>query len=301
MRPTTQRAVSRRRLIATGIFSMSGPLSLLVRSVISSGSSGQPRGVQKFGLFWKMTSGVQLGSTVDARSRVSLRCLRQSMVRAWLVFLWIHAHASVHGDGDFTRQGGPRIPRSMPGAVHTWKSVHYGPVYLVFTYHYGGSCRPSLLVSLLFTRQMYLSLGTGVCAIMKFHWSWVVIIHLLWFRLADDEQFSLRGSWWHRLPRLQSLHGLRAGCMSHCATLFHTGRGAVSQRQDSQTEYGRVLFSVVWNVFSSFSRLGHSRTFLSGHGGVAASRRDGRANSPPGWGETIQWLPRGYEALTEQN
>ena len=40
MRPTAQRAVSRRRLIAKGIFSMSGPLSLLVRSVISLGSSG---------------------------------------------------------------------------------------------------------------------------------------------------------------------------------------------------------------------------------------------------------------------
>ena len=42
---------------------------------------GQPRGVQKFGLFWKMTSGVQLGSTVDTRSRASLHSLRQSIVR----------------------------------------------------------------------------------------------------------------------------------------------------------------------------------------------------------------------------
>ena len=37
------------------------------------------------------------------------------------------------------RQGGPRIPRSMPGAVHTWNSEHYfkGPVYLVFICYYG--------------------------------------------------------------------------------------------------------------------------------------------------------------------
>ena len=30
------------------------------------------------------------------------------------------------------REGGPRIPRSMPGAVHTLKSGHYshGPLYL---------------------------------------------------------------------------------------------------------------------------------------------------------------------------
>ena len=39
----------------------------------------------------------------------------------------------------FPRQGGPRIPRSMPGAVHTWNSEHYsyGPVYLVFICYYG--------------------------------------------------------------------------------------------------------------------------------------------------------------------
>ena len=30
-----------------------------------------------------------------------------------------------------------------------------------------------------------------------------------------------------------------------------------------------------------------------GHFGLVPSRRDGRANSPQGWGETIQWLPRG--------
>ena len=33
---------------------------------------GQHRGAQKFGLFWKMTSGVQLGSTVDTLSRAPL-------------------------------------------------------------------------------------------------------------------------------------------------------------------------------------------------------------------------------------
>ena len=74
------------------------------------------RGVQKFGNFWKMTSGVQLGSTVDTHSRVSLRSLRQSLVRrlppgvqeilvvwrdefdahAWSL-KWINAHASVYG------------------------------------------------------------------------------------------------------------------------------------------------------------------------------------------------------------
>ena len=34
----------------------------------------------------------------------------------------------------FPREGGLRIPWSMPGAVHTWNSEHYfyGPVYLVF-------------------------------------------------------------------------------------------------------------------------------------------------------------------------
>ena len=34
----------------------------------------------------------------------------------------------------FPREGGPRIPRSMTGPVHTWKSRHYfhGPVYLAF-------------------------------------------------------------------------------------------------------------------------------------------------------------------------
>ena len=37
-----------------------------------------------------------------------------------------------------TQSGGPRIPRSMPGAVHTWNSGHYfyGPVYLVFICFY---------------------------------------------------------------------------------------------------------------------------------------------------------------------
>ena len=60
-----------------------------------------------------------------------------------LVLQWIHAHASVYGGVDFTRffprQGGLRIPRSMPGAVHTWNSEHYfnGPVYLVFICYYG--------------------------------------------------------------------------------------------------------------------------------------------------------------------
>ena len=39
----------------------------------------------------------------------------------------------------FPREGGLRIPWSMPGAVHTWNSEHYfnGPVYLVFICHYG--------------------------------------------------------------------------------------------------------------------------------------------------------------------
>ena len=39
----------------------------------------------------------------------------------------------------FPRQGGPRMPRSMPGAVHAWNSEHYfnGPVYLVFICYYG--------------------------------------------------------------------------------------------------------------------------------------------------------------------
>ena len=34
----------------------------------------------------------------------------------------------------FSREGGPRIPRSMTGPVHTWKTGHYfhGPVYLAF-------------------------------------------------------------------------------------------------------------------------------------------------------------------------
>ena len=41
-----------------------------------------PRGVQKFGLFCKMTSGVRLGSTVDTHSRVSIRSIRQSRVLA---------------------------------------------------------------------------------------------------------------------------------------------------------------------------------------------------------------------------
>ena len=55
--------------------------------------------------------------------------------------------------------------------IRTWKSGHYfhGPVYLVFMCYYGGTCRPSLLVSLLVTRQVYLSLGIRVCAVMKFH------------------------------------------------------------------------------------------------------------------------------------
>ena len=66
-----------------------------------------------------------------------------------------------------------------------------------------------------------------------------------------DPVFSLRGGRWHRLPRSQSLHAL-SGCMCH---------RAVSQRQDSRTEYGSMLLSVVWYVFPSFSRLGHSRTF----------------------------------------
>ena len=32
----------------------------------------------------------------------------------------------------FPREGGPRIPRSVPSAVHTWKSGHHfhGAVYL---------------------------------------------------------------------------------------------------------------------------------------------------------------------------
>ena len=44
----------------------------------------------------------------------------------------------------FPRQCGPWIPRSMPGAVHTWKSRDYfhGPVYLVFICYYSVSCRP---------------------------------------------------------------------------------------------------------------------------------------------------------------
>ena len=39
----------------------------------------------------------------------------------------------------FPREGGLRIPWSMPGAVHTWNSEHYfnGPVYLVFICYYG--------------------------------------------------------------------------------------------------------------------------------------------------------------------
>ena len=50
-----------------------------------------------------------------------------------LVLQWIHAHASVYGGGDFThflRENGLRIPRSLPGVVHTWKSGHYfhGPL-----------------------------------------------------------------------------------------------------------------------------------------------------------------------------
>ena len=91
------------------------------------------RGVQKFGLFWKMTSGVQLGSTVDTHSRVSLRSLRQSLVRRLppgvqenvvvnsmrmlgfsmdtracvSLWRWVTSHVF---------PGGPRIPKSMPGA-----------------------------------------------------------------------------------------------------------------------------------------------------------------------------------------
>ena len=78
-----------------------------------------------------------------------VRCLRPPTIQVnlvvWgddLVLQWIHAHASVYGGVDFTRffprQGGPRIPRSMPSAVHTWNSEHYfyGPVYLVFICFY---------------------------------------------------------------------------------------------------------------------------------------------------------------------
>ena len=56
-------------------FGSSGPICLIMVGM------DQPQGVQKFGLFWKMTSGVQFGSTVDTRSGVSLRSLRQSIVR----------------------------------------------------------------------------------------------------------------------------------------------------------------------------------------------------------------------------
>ena len=58
--------------------------------VIKAGMD-QPRRVQKFELFWKMSSGVKLGSTVDTRSRVSLE----------------------PGIARFVRAGRRRIPRSF--------------------------------------------------------------------------------------------------------------------------------------------------------------------------------------------
>ena len=44
----------------------------------------------------------------------------------------------------FSREGGPQIPRSMTGPVHTWKTGHYfhGPVYLAV---YGGSWKNSCI------------------------------------------------------------------------------------------------------------------------------------------------------------
>ena len=105
--------------------------------------------------FWKMTSGVQLGSTVDTRSRVSLRSLQQSIVRRLppgVEVNWVVQGDEMHMFGPsmdkrscvslwrvishvFPRECGPRIPRSVPGAVHTWTSGHYfhGPVYLAVT------------------------------------------------------------------------------------------------------------------------------------------------------------------------
>ena len=113
------------------------------------------RGVQKFGNFWKMTSGVQLGSTVDTHSRVSLRSLRQSLVRrlppgvqeilvvwrdefdahAWSL-KWINAHASVYGGVisqvffhvkvDLGSRGRSRVLFTPGQSGHCF----HGPVYL---------------------------------------------------------------------------------------------------------------------------------------------------------------------------
>ena len=58
--------------------SLSRVLSALVSGSLLSGISLEEYGIL---LFWKMTLGVQLGSTVDTHSRVSLRSLRQSLVR----------------------------------------------------------------------------------------------------------------------------------------------------------------------------------------------------------------------------
>ena len=114
-------------------------------------SAFAPSSSSKFGLSGEMTCTCLVLQSMDTRSCVSLwRCRFHTF---------------------FPRQGGTRIPRTMPGAVHTWKTGHYfhGPVCLVFMCFYGGSCRQSLLVRLLFTRQVYLSLGIRVCVIMKFN------------------------------------------------------------------------------------------------------------------------------------
>ena len=172
MRPTAQRAVSRRRLIAKGIFSMSGPLSLLVRSVISSGSSCPICFITRYGPTSRSTeiwtfleddvrcaawfnSGYTLTrqstfppavncSAFAPRSSGKFGCPVRCDAHVWSFNgkALMRQSMEVVISHVFPREGGPRIPRSVPGAVHTWKSGHHfhGPVYLAVTCSVFGCC-----------------------------------------------------------------------------------------------------------------------------------------------------------------
>ena len=162
-----------------------------------------------------------------------------------LVHNWKHTFASVHlPSGSLFGVCLQELRKiQLFGEMNsTWKSRHYfqGPVHLVFMHFHGGSCCPSLLVSLS-TRQVHLSQRIQVCA-TRFVPSCSSGVSSCTCRCVSGS-FRSRSSAGD-VTMHHSLHGLGAAC--HIAPPHFTDRADTQNvAACSSAWFGRV-FVVFW-------------------------------------------------------